>query len=61
MKSYPCYWNWLVKLGDRKNHPCKILARGKMNSILIEFTDGYRVVTSRNAVRRRWCKLKINQ
>lgn len=32
--------------------PCRILAHGKMNSILIEFEPGERVVTSRNAVRK---------
>jgi hypothetical protein len=28
-----------------------VLARGRMNSVLVEFADGYRVVTSRWAVR----------
>ena len=28
--------------------PCKVLARGKMNTCLVEFEDGYRVTTSRN-------------
>jgi len=27
--------------------------RGGMNSCLVEFTDGYKVVTSRNYIRRR--------
>ncbi len=31
---------------------CKIIARGKMGSILIEFENGERVCTSRYAVRR---------
>jgi len=30
---------------------CRIVARGRMNSILIEFEDGQREVVSRNAVR----------
>jgi hypothetical protein len=29
-----------------------VLARGSMNSVLVEFEDGYHVVTSRYAVRR---------
>lgn len=45
-------WWWRSKLGDRKGEPCRVLARGTMNSILVEFEDGYRVVTSRYAVRR---------
>ena len=32
--------------------PCRVVARGKMNSVLIEFDDGRREVVSRNAVRR---------
>ena len=32
--------------------PCRVVARGKMNSVLIEFDDGRREVVSRNAARR---------
>jgi hypothetical protein len=32
--------------------PCRIVARGKMNSCLVEFEDGQREVVSCNAVRR---------
>ena len=45
-------WFWKKKLPQYKGKRCKVLARGKMNSILVEFEDGYRVVTSRYAVRR---------
>lgn len=51
--DYPYKWFWLKKLGDRKNQPCRVLARGRMNSILVEFEDGYKVITSRFAVRKR--------
>jgi len=44
-------WYWRKKLPERKNQRCRILARGKMNSVLVEFEDGYRVITSRYAVR----------
>jgi hypothetical protein len=37
---------------DRKGQPCRVLARGKMNSALIEFEDRFRAVVSRNALRR---------
>lgn len=37
---------------ERKGQPCKVLARGTMNSCLVEFADGYRMVTSRNAIKR---------
>ena len=46
-------WFWLARLGDRKGQSCRVVARGKMNSILVEFEDGFRVVTSRYAVRKR--------
>jgi hypothetical protein len=45
-------WHWRVALPERKGKPCQVLARGRMNSILVEFPDGFRVVTSRYAVRR---------
>lgn len=34
----------------RKGQPCAVLARGTMNSCLVVFADGYRMVTSRNAI-----------
>ena len=37
----------------RKGETCFVLARGKMNSCLVKFEDGYAMVTSRNALRRR--------
>lgn len=51
-------WRWRPKfpregMGDRFGHPCRVLVRSKrMNSALVEFADGYRVVTSRNALRK---------
>lgn len=44
-------WYWRSRLPERKGHPCRVLARGRMNSILVEFEDGERVITSRYAVR----------
>jgi hypothetical protein len=38
--------------GTRKNQLCKVLARGKLNSCLIQFPDGLQAVTSRNALRK---------
>jgi hypothetical protein len=37
---------------DRKGQACVVLARGAMNSALVEFGDGFRAVVSRNALRR---------
>lgn len=33
--------------------PCRVVARGRMGSVLIEFEDGRREVVSRRALRRR--------
>jgi hypothetical protein len=41
-------WRVKTRLPERYMTPCKVLARGKMNTCLVEFEDGYRVTTSRN-------------
>lgn len=33
--------------------PCRVVARGSLGSVLIEFEDGRRTVTSRRALRKR--------
>jgi hypothetical protein len=45
-------WYWRSHLPERKDQPCRVLVRGSMNSILVEFEDGHKVVTSRYAVRK---------
>lgn len=45
-------WFWRSRLPERKGQPCRILAREKMNSIKVQFVDGYTVITSRYAVRK---------
>jgi len=37
---------------SRKGQLCRMIARGAMNSALIEFEDGYLAVVSRNALRK---------
>jgi len=41
-------WRVKARLPERYRTPCKVLARGKLNTCLVEFEDGYRVTTSRN-------------
>lgn len=56
MIPYPYIWFWKpsrMRTVDRKDQRCRVLVRGKMNSALIEFEDGFRVVASRNALRRK--------
>jgi hypothetical protein len=45
-------WRIKTRLPERKGQRCRVLARGKLNTCLVEFTDGTRVVTSRWAVRK---------
>jgi hypothetical protein len=52
LTDFDCVWRWRVRLPERFGERCRVLVRGKMNSALVEFCDGYRVVTSRWAVRR---------
>jgi hypothetical protein len=50
--DYPYTWRWRTKHGDRHGERCRVWARGSMNSIGVEFPDGFRTVTARYAVRR---------
>jgi hypothetical protein len=45
---YIYFWNRM----DRKGQRCAVTARGKMNSCRVEFEDGFKAITSRNAIRR---------
>ena len=45
-------WRVRSRLPARFGQRCRVLVRGRMNSILVEFEDGYRVVTCRYYVRR---------
>jgi hypothetical protein len=45
-------WFWRAKLPQRHGETFRVICRGAMNSCLIEFMDGWRCVTSRNALRK---------
>ena len=45
-------YRWGKYLPDLKGRLCRVLARGSMNSALVEFEDGTRHVVSRNALRK---------
>ena len=47
-QTYIYRWNRM----DRKGQLCKVLIRGKRNSCLVEFKDGHKAVTSRNALKK---------
>jgi hypothetical protein len=46
------FWRVRTRLPERFGQSCRVLARGSMNTILVEFEDGYRVTTSRNYIRK---------
>ncbi len=50
---YPYIWRVRTRLPDRFGQPCRVLARGRLNTYLVEFEDGFKVTTSRNYLRRR--------
>jgi hypothetical protein len=50
--AYPYVWRvrkWLPWLHGKR---CRMVARGTMNAGLFEFECGFRVVASRNSIRR---------
>jgi hypothetical protein len=42
-------WNWTRRLPERFGTRCRVLARGTLNNVLVEFEDGLKVVASRYA------------
>lgn len=51
--QFPYFWRCKKRLGSRFAQPCRVLVRGRMNNALVEFPDGFKVVTSRNYIRKR--------
>ena len=49
---YDHVWHWRVKLPERKGQRCRVLTRGRMGTVVVEFEDGFKVATGRHAVRR---------
>lgn len=48
--AFPYVYRW-DRCG-RKGQRCRVFARGTMNSVGLEFEDGFRMVTSGNALRK---------
>lgn len=49
--DFPYIYRW-DRCG-RKGQACRVIARGAMNSIAVVFEDGWMMITSGNAIRRR--------
>lgn len=54
--EYPYRYTWkanAMRTLDRKGQLCRIVSRGRMNSVQVEFqSDGFRAIISGNALRR---------
>lgn len=50
MNGFPLIYRWNRQ--GRKGQRCRVTARGAMNSVRVEFPDGYVMITSGNALRR---------
>lgn len=48
--AFPYIYRWDRQ--GRKGQACAVTARGTMNSIRVEFADGYVMITSGNAIRK---------
>jgi hypothetical protein len=52
MTDFPFRWHWRARLPERHGQRLRVVACGRLNSCLIEFQDGARFITSRNALRK---------
>ena len=52
--KFPYYFAWRnnPKRAQLYHQKCRVLARGAMNSCLVEFENGAREIISRNALRK---------
>ncbi|MBU6167319.1 MAG: hypothetical protein KGQ52_14495 [Alphaproteobacteria bacterium] len=46
------FWRVRATLAERFGQPCRVISRGRMNSVLVEFDDGTRHIVNRHAIRR---------
>lgn len=53
-EAYPLYWRVRTRYPERFGQPCRIRIRARrMNTVLVEFEDGFWTITSGWYVRRR--------
>jgi hypothetical protein len=50
--TFPYVWRVRTRFPERFGARCAVLARGKLNSAMVVFEDGFMVITSRNYFRR---------
>jgi hypothetical protein len=47
------FWRLRCRLPERYGQHCRVLVRGKMGSIMIEFRDGVRHIVGWRSIRKR--------
>lgn len=52
MTEFPLLYRWRKYRPEWYAKRCRLIARGKMNSAIVEFESGERAVVSRNALRK---------
>jgi hypothetical protein len=50
--GYDYIWFWNDPLPGRKGQSAKLICTGRLNSCMLEFVDGWTVITSLNGVRK---------
>jgi len=55
---YKYFWGNNPKRATMKGRVCRIIATGKMGSVLIEFENGQREISSRRAIRKLYDKYR---
>ena len=52
--SFDHVWFWNPRMGEssRKGKLCRVVTRGKRNSVMVELEDGEIVIASRYAIRK---------
>jgi len=50
--GYVYVWHWRKRLPRYFGRACRLVAWGKSNCVVVEFEDGFRVLTSRYSIRR---------
>lgn len=52
MNTFPFVWRVRCRLPERHGQRCRVVVSGRMWTSLVEFEDGFLVVTSRRYLRR---------
>lgn len=51
--KFDSFWRVRNRLPERFGQSCRVLVYGRMNTCLVEFEDGFQVVTCRYYIRKK--------